>query len=184
MKKKLIAVVVVALAHASQIARAQAPGTVAMDVVETEVVEERYGWQIAAVDGASVALAIAMAAAEYDDVAGQVFIGTWSLGAPAVHVAHGNPGRAVVSLGLHVGLPRAGAAIGAASATCTEGEWFCGLGEAAVGFLLGGITATAVDAGLLAVERRTIERPRRGFQAAPTASAGNGSYSLGLIGRF
>ncbi|HTM23020.1 MAG TPA: hypothetical protein VL172_21015, partial [Kofleriaceae bacterium] len=152
----------------------------------------RYGVQILAVDLASVAVGAGLAYSGADDgVAGPVFVGAWSLGAPAVHLFHGNPGRALVSAGLHVGLPIAGLSAGAAMANCSgpehEEEWFCGLGEALIGGMIGGILATGVDAAFLAVEKRAPEpMPLRygGIRATPTVSAADGRFAFGLSGNF
>jgi hypothetical protein len=63
---------------------------------------------------------------------------------PAPHT-----GRAILggALGSAIGVG-AGAAVGYAMATCSQGEWFCGLGEAAVGGLVGSTVGSTLGANL------------------------------------
>jgi hypothetical protein len=104
--------------------------------------------------------------------------GGYLLAAPIVHVAHGNPGRAVASLGLRVGLPVAFFGVGALVEDC-QGREFCGLASLVIGVPLGMATAIALDAAVLA--RDTVERP---LAILPTLTVGSGSASPGLGGTF
>jgi hypothetical protein len=115
---------------------------------------------------------------------------TWSLASPTVHALHGHPGRGVVSLLLHVGLPVLGGFAGAALANCPASRFvddvdpWCGVGEALALGALGMVTATFVDAVVLAQRRE--ESPRAVVPAsAPALSVGrNGDVSVGWRGTF
>jgi len=113
--------------------------------------ENWYGWQTLAVDGTSLALAIGGGASELGAVAGLGVTGL-IVGAPIVHFAHGRVGTGFASAGLRVGLPIVGALIGVAAEDCHDGRDWCGLGGAAVGVLVGGVAAIALDAAVLARE--------------------------------
>ena len=144
----------------------------------TEV--ERYGWQIVLADLAGATVAIA--ATNATGAGG--FLLAFPVAAPTVHALHGNGSAALLSLGLHVAAPLAGAYLGYQidSATCGPEEWFCGIGGAALGVLAGAVTATVTDATLLAKKERPIER-RRSRMALPTvAVAPGGGFMLGLAG--
>jgi hypothetical protein len=106
------------------------------------------------VDGASIGLFIAGAAGDASPLVGLGAAG-YFLGSPIVHFAHGRPGAAVGSLGLHLGLPVIGAGIGLAAADCHNDheEGWCGVGEMGIGLLLGIVGATVLDTTLLAHER-------------------------------
>jgi len=104
--------------------------------------------------------------------------GGYLLGAPIVHLAHGNPGRAVASLGLRVGLPVAFVGVGTVLEDC-QGQDFCGLASVLIGVPLGMATAIALDAAVLS--RDTVKRP---FAIVPTATLGTRSATVGLSGAF
>ena len=148
------------------------------DVEEVEV-EDRYGLEILAADGVGLAIMIAGGLAESEHVAtaGVLALG---LGPAAVHASHDNPGRAFGSVALRVALVGGGAMLGAASASCYEGEWFCGLGETMVGALLGYGSAVIIDAAFVARSTRTERRPRWAPQVAASATG----FRVGLGGEF
>lgn len=79
-------IVAVVLAGSATRARAEQPAR------ETRI--RHYGWQILGAD--AVALGAGVAAAQVDRF--EVLAILWGLGAPAVHFAHGNRGRAALSL--------------------------------------------------------------------------------------
>jgi hypothetical protein len=93
-------------------------------------------------------------------------LGLYVLGAPTVHMVHDRAGVGLGSLGLRVGAPLLGAAIGVAAADCPSarddnGFNYCGLDEAAVGVLLGMAAAVTIDAAVLAHEPAKKRAPGR-----------------------
>ncbi|HEX8108422.1 MAG TPA: hypothetical protein VF516_11875, partial [Kofleriaceae bacterium] len=111
------------------------------------VVAPYYGLTLAA-DG--VALVTAMAALGGGDSESrtrlfQIAAGTYVLGGPLLHVVHGRPGRAAISLAMRVGLP----VVAAGLLSSGHDGW-----DALVPFLLGAVggtlTASIVDAAVLA----------------------------------
>ena len=168
----------------------QAPAQAADSEVPTRVSESTaksgatkwYGWQIAAFDLPVTALQGVTFHAAYL-VYGLTYPALW-VGAPIIHLDHGNVGRAAISLVLHVGLPFLGAELGCSAGgrhggpledTCDE-TWFRG-GEA-----LGALAATVIDAGLLAYDE--VPSDGRPVAAAPTFSAGASGFAVGWAGRF
>src|SRR5688572_7414027 len=115
-----------------------------------------YGWQTLATDGAALTAILLSASADQD---GGALVGlglaAYALGGPIVHMAHDRAGVGVGSLGMRIGAPLVGAAIGAEAANCPDRpdrEMFCGMGEIALGVLIGAGTAIAIDAAVLARE--------------------------------
>jgi hypothetical protein len=154
---------------------------------ETRVVR-RYGWQILVTDlGVITASAVLGSASE--DTGSGMFAAGYFLGGPAVHIAHGNPGRALGSAIVRISLPVLGALAGVSTANCySSDDWFCGVGHAAYGGLIGMAAAVAIDAGLLAREERAVStqpaRAPRGLRAAPDLRLSEGALSVGLRGTF
>ncbi len=151
-------------------------------------VTKRYGVQILLVDAAAIGAAIGTEE-------GAVLLGGYLLGGPLVHVANGNPKTAFTSLALRAGLPLGGILIGAAAAEsdCADSEeMFCGLGHVAVGAFVGMLTASVLDAAVLAKKTETVEgagRPSlikvRGVAANPDLRVTRaGSVTFGLAGSF
>jgi hypothetical protein len=152
--------------------RPGAPGvTSAQGRPEMVEVRYRYGGQILAVD--ALAVGLTLAAPE----PGLIVAG---LGGPLVHLAHGNPGRALGSAAMRVGLVYGGGARRAATASCGNGEFLCGLGEAAVGATLGYLVAVGVDASTLAQGTRLERAPTW----APQLAASRDRVHLGLAATF
>ena len=144
----------------------------------TEV--ERYGWQIVLADLAGATAAIA--ATNATGAGG--FLLAFPVAAPTVHALHGNGSAALMSLGLHVAAPLAGAYVGYQidSANCGPDEWFCGIGGAGLGVLVGAVAATITDATVLAKKERPIERGRSRMAVPTVAVAPGGGFMLGLTG--
>lgn len=171
-----------ALVTATSLAQAQPGLTGARGAVDegapVEVVE-RYGGEIVLADLAGLSVMTVGAATGSDGIviAGVAVSG---LAPAAIHVAHDNPGAAVVSLMLRPALVTAGAMAGAAMATCGEDEFLCGLGEAALGAMIGYGVAAAVDAGVAA---RVTRRARQRVIAPQVAVTGDG-VRVGLGGTF
>jgi len=137
-----------------------------------------YRWQIAATDVAFIGAAAGGLALEgrgvLDNLPSNMLMGIgipgYFLGAPVVHVAHREYGRAGISLALRLGLPILGGAIGARFASCTPGEWLCGLDEFGKGFATGAIVAAIVDTALIAPGARADAEPEAALAARPPAA--------------
>lgn len=135
-----------------------------------------YGWQTLAADGAALTLSVASialsdASSDAPSTAlGWGAFGTYALGAPVLHVVHGNPGRGFASVGLRLGGPIVLAFLGASAESCNGGD-FCGFGGALVGVTTGILAAIAIDAALLA------------YDDAPEANAAVPRFQLGLSPR-
>ena len=158
----------------------------------TPVKERWYGWQTLLTDAGAITLTIVLTANadERDDVAviGAFVIGasTFALGAPIVHGAHGNWGKAGVSVALRLGLSLIGGAIGAGigADSCSQYVYDhegCAIGYGALGLIAGATTAVIVDATVLA--RELVPAPARDhamLMFTPVRSGGG----LTLVGRF
>jgi hypothetical protein len=141
------------------------------------------------VDGGTLVLTLAAAGSDSKGTtAAVVFLAGYSLGGPTVHWAHGNVGTGFASLGLRVGLPLTGALLGAAAADCGSGGGgeFCGLGEVAVGLLLGMGAAIAIDSAVLAREPVEPEPSvgLRSLRVSPVIAADGSRAALVATGNF
>ncbi len=111
------------------------------------VVKRWYGWQPLVADGAAFTAASAFRSP------GILFVG-YAIGAPTIHLLHGQPVRAVKSLGIRLAIPAAAALVGCAASDavlrdklahpCAEGASF--------GLLAGMATAIAIDASTLSFD--------------------------------
>jgi hypothetical protein len=139
-----------------------------------------YGGYTLATDGAAVALALGGAALDRD---GELLlvgsVGAYLLGGPIVHLAHGNPGRSLLSLGMRAGLPVTLAFLGVAAEGCGEGHDFCGYGGALIGFGVGLVSAVVIDAA--AIARDEVE-PTPAI--APALGVSREGAWLGATGTF
>jgi hypothetical protein len=134
--------------------------------VQREPEETWYGGETLAADGAAFALALAGGATLQAPAVSTAFaivsLGTYVLGGPIVHGSHGRGGAAVGDFLMRLAVPITGALLGAAvgsalspaSASTCEGDGPCGggLGGAVIGLGLGIVTASIVDATVLAYE--------------------------------
>jgi hypothetical protein len=120
-------------------------------------------------------------------------VATYALGGPIVHFTHEQPGRALGSFALRVGLPGAGVLIiaGLASSCQGGGDGWCEVGAVVVGgtVLLGGfVTAIIVDDGFLGRVPKAPKNETRAssFQAglAPLIDPKRRSVGLSLVGGF
>ncbi|HEX2660401.1 MAG TPA: hypothetical protein VHU40_19105 [Polyangia bacterium] len=172
-------------------------GATPSNTVEGSSPAETYTGQILMADGASVATLVAAGLIDSAGSAdifvnGLTMVGGVGLmmGGSIVHVTHGNGGRAAASLGLRLGLTVVGAAVGAGVANCKPNEFLCGIGETAVGSLLGLATAITIDAAVLARLRDTDERvttppqKRSSVALSPTLVATPTLAFAGLGGQF
>jgi hypothetical protein len=167
---------------------------------EAEPAMHWYGWQTLLVDAVGPATLLTARAAvgpSFPSTVGPAFwvagASSYALGAPVVHAAHGQWGRAAGSLGLRIGLPLGGALMGYGIAQATlqgggGGDDHGGAQSTVLylftlgGGLVGAITAAFVDACALAYEpeARGSDKP----VVAPTVSLVRGGGSVGVVGQF
>jgi len=141
--------------------------------VELQRVEQWYGHQTILVDLASAGGIVVGIVSESAAPAILGLAGFW-LGAPAVHLAHGESGRAVASFLMRPGLVVGGAYLGAGLEDCgSGGSEFCGLGGALLGSVVGLGVASAIDAAW------SYE-----MTVAPIVHPRGESCGLGLSGSF
>jgi hypothetical protein len=145
-----------------------------------------YGWQTLIVDGSTLAL---MFVAVSSESAGSTFAAIGStayfLGAPIVHLAHGNPGRGGLSLLSRIGLPLTGALVGYRVETCQSSADLCGVAGLVLGGLIGIGAAIAVDAAALAWEdepaKAAFSPSAFRLHIAPTLGRNAGGLGLGGV---
>lgn len=165
-----------------------APGLVPLAPVERwdqapaeETVQKGYGGQILLTDLAGLAIISAGGGTDQDWLATAGLL-TMAFGPAAVHLAHDRPQAALASALMRPGLTMTGVFVGASMASCHSGEWFCGLGEAMLGGLVGYGAAAVIDAAYLARERRVVRGPARAW--APQVAASPAGVRLGVGGTF
>jgi hypothetical protein len=117
-----------------------------------------YGWQTLAADAATLSVfvtaGIASSRGGSDKVSAPMsVVGVlgYELAPGIVHFAHRHPGRGFASFGIRIGLPLAGALLGASIASGCDG-FLCEAGGAAVGALAGVGGAIAIDAAVFAYD--------------------------------
>lgn len=154
---------------------------------------EWYGHQTLIADGvagAGLTLAMVTAFAGATESAAPVLLfgslGSFALGAPIVHVANGEVGRGLASLGVRLAAPSLGAWVGLeASRNCNpkkEPFNFCAFGGLVAGFATGMVSASAIDALLLAW-KQTPQDPAKASIAPDVSITPNGA-TIGATGRF
>ncbi len=116
-----------------------------------------YGWQTFAADGVAGTVFLAAVADDHNSTLFALSGLSFGLGAPAIHLSHGNWQVALGSLGLRVAGPFVGALIGSQSdirvsedATSTDRSSKWGVAGAAIG----GLVASAIDGLLLSYDTR------------------------------
>lgn len=133
--------------------------------LELDAVPRRkwYGWQTLTADALSVlVLAAASGVDTKDDSLLWAGLLSYELSPGILHFVHRNPGRAFASFGLRLGMPVAGAVLGAAmSARSKCDDAHCREDVAAVGLWVGMAGAMALDAAVFA-----YESPQRGRHAS------------------
>lgn len=149
---------------------------------ETRTPKQWYGWQVLASDAATVATTAVWLGAHNNELYGQLnFTAGYFLGAPIIHLAHGNYAQAGGSVALRAGLPFAGAMTGCAVYGDRD-EWFGCLPGAALGMLLGMTAASTIDAAALSY---ADAKPRpRSFEVLPSANMSRTGATFGLQGVF
>lgn len=150
---------------ASSVERASATETTP-DATPARAKEHWYGWQTLGTDGVAVMLASGALATGGDAAFWELSIGTFALGAPIVHAAHGRPLVALGDFVLRLGVPFVGMYLGAQidahSAWKCDGDIACGPSDTATitGGLIGGVAVSALDAGVFAFEPPAPEKHR------------------------
>jgi hypothetical protein len=123
-----------------------------------------------------------------------VSLGTYTLGAPLIHGAHGHADKGLADFGLRIGAPLALGAIGyglGSTVGCNPNS-FCstGLNELAIGTVgvFGGIvTASIVDAAVLAREPVPVDESSSNVSVEWSPVVGftsRGDPTVGIAGRF
>ena len=176
--------------------RSRAPSPVTAD--ETEY--DDYRLSLLASDAVAISLVVAGGVAYDDDkTLGNLGLlggtATYALAAPILHLVHEQPGRALGSFALRVGLPTVGVLIFAGLAVpCQdegEGEGWCAYGAAIVGgtVMLGGVaTAMIIDDVFLGRAPKAPKNEsggsslRAGF--APSVDPKRRSLGLSIFGVF
>jgi hypothetical protein len=169
-------------------APASAPASPLDQAAGPPVVRRWYGWEPLAADAGSVALGLAGLAAHGST--GQTLMlagaGGFVIGAPAIHSAHGHSGKAALSLLLHTTCPLLGLFFGSLAGA------FSGSGHAldstvTAGFTVGAVTASAIDAFVLAREDVTPAPPPPPDLRAriePRVAPTRGGALVGIGGTF
>jgi hypothetical protein len=81
------------------------------DVAPQAPAKRWYGWQTMAVDGLALGLTVTGLTSELPALT-SVGLGTYALGPPVVHAAHGKVGTGLASFGIRVLAPVGGGALG------------------------------------------------------------------------
>lgn len=185
MLARCIVTVALALAATAAVADAQVVRSVYRATPTTDAGEgttevERYGGEVLLADVAGLSLMFLGGANDSEGLMQAGLVVAW-LAPPAVHLGHSNGGGAVLSLLIRPALVTAGAAAGAAAAQCGDDpEFLCGLGEVAIGALVGYGVAAVVDAGVLA----RVTHRRGKAAVAPQVAVADGGVRVGLGGTF
>ena len=177
----LLVAAVVAPARADE---APAPIT-PLVTTEADPFARWYGWQTLLADAAGIGASIGCAQMLANTDGELACVTPFLLASPAVHMAHGNPGRSAISFAVNLVLPVGGAAIGAAMADCGKDEFLCGLSETGLGLLVG-LTAAMTVYAVIAFEDAEAPRRTAARQPAllPTVALTSGGAGVGLAGRF
>src|SRR3954471_21879997 len=122
-----------------------------------------YGYQTASADATAGALT-ALSFQTNSGAASWAAIGVYLLGAPLVHAPHQPPLAALESLGLRIGVPLLAAAVGAATADCTNrvvNDENCEFGPSIVGLRVGIVVAAIIDSAAIAWDPPSSPGPYR-----------------------
>jgi hypothetical protein len=150
-----------------------------------------YGWQTLTTDAVAVSLLLSGVGPDANLTALEVGMGTFGLGGPIVHVAHGRPVIAAASFLARVALPTAGYFVGEAVQNChhetsEEDEMSCAPIGSILGGLLGVAIASGIDAAVFANEDVKPERPSSsaGLTVSPAIAVTTRAASVGVSGAF
>lgn len=158
-----------------------------------------YGHQTLAVDGVAIGMMALGLSSSSRSGLGWIGLGTYALGAPTVHMVHGNWGRGIADVGIRVGAPVALGAVGLMGGVIvgvsTMSERSNGLEPvilgtlgAASGVLGGMIVASVIDAAALARDKPAKEPEERssatGVRWTPVASVTPEGATGGISGQF
>jgi len=148
-----------------------------------------YGWQTLTADGASFAMLVVAArlnsgGENRSGAQALAWFGLlgYELTPGMIHFVHKNPGRGFASMGLRLGMPLAGAFLGASVASGCSG-FACQEGGAGVGILLGMGAAIAIDAAVLAYDDPKKPNPH-GLALTPLVSVTPRQAWLGIGGQL
>ncbi len=164
------------------------PAPFAEPAVTTRTID--YHWMTVVTDVSAAGL-ILMALPMQSGTPAGLGMGTYALGAPIVHWAHGNVGRGFASLGLRLGAPFAGGVVGAAVACHSSGSDHdvSGLGDGyrcasgiALGSLLGLGAGLVIDHGVLP-STKTVAEPKA-VSWSPTIAPSKEGMTLGMVGTW
>lgn len=175
MKRALVILTILAMAapaHAEEPSWVIAPPALTAPVRPAQMTRHWYGGQIIAVDVVSVGMIFAGLVSESAAPATLGLAGLW-LGAPAVHLAHGEGARAVGSFFMRPGAVVVGAYLGYHAEDCSSGGEWCGLGGLFLGSIVGLGVAAIADAAL-AYE----------WKVAPIIQPRGETYGFGLSTAF
>ena len=121
-----------------------------------------YGWQTLLVDAAWLTLLLGSVALDGSGNDSDFAVGTalltYEFAPGIIHFVHRNPGRGFGSMGVRLGLPLAGAFLGASAASGCD-DYLCEASGAGLGLLLGMGGAIAIDAVVFAYDDTDARRP-------------------------
>ena len=142
-----------------------------------------YGWQTLCTDAAAIGLTITAAVLDGNDRTQTPVVllaaGSYLLGGPIVHFAHGHQGKGFLSLAMRVGLPVVAGGTMVLASSCSPKDCMGG-GLLMVGAgVLGMIASSAIDAAAIARE----DVPRE-VAFAPVVLFGENGGTVGVAGRF
>ena len=164
----------------AQIAPTEAPAPIT-DATERPKLEW-YGWQTLAVDGAATGLFLSATADRGSTVLYGLSGVTYAIGAPSIHLGHGQWEMSIASLGVRVVTPLLGAAVGSYYDNCQTASVTTGPRSACsskwetTGIAIGGLIAAVVDGLVFAYQparqtgasaRHAVSAP---FSAGPSAT--------------
>ncbi len=179
-------------------APAPAPTTTTREAPHYEKVW--YGYQTLVIDGIALATLLGGVASKSGPVTG-VGLGTYVLGTPIVHMAHGNIGPGFGSLGLRLIVPLIGSGIGAIAGlivgssqqqTGNVGTDSSNVAQAAgtgalVGAFVGGAGCVLIDALGFAYTKERVDdhaTTQAGLRMTPTFAIQKDLATAGVVGQF
>ncbi|HEX3773853.1 MAG TPA: hypothetical protein VHV51_05265 [Polyangiaceae bacterium] len=125
---------------------------------QSSVPRRWYGWQTFASDGVAAGLFLGAVADDHNTALFGASGLTFAIGAPVVHLSHGQWEMALGSVGLRVVAPLIGAVIGSSQDGKTTSDMSAGGGTSTkwttTGVAIGGVVASAIDGLVLAYDAR------------------------------